>query len=143
MEQRMLWLVPHVGVRRVLTAEVALPTKLHFPELFQRSGWDVETLFDHACRLMGVERDELELRVSNKAELPDAAGTYCGRDMHGTITVREESFDDPEALLGAMFHELAQHLLLSRKLIDASEPDHEPTTDLVPVILGLGVFAAP
>jgi hypothetical protein len=56
--------------------------------------------------------------------------------------VVQSQLADPQSLVATLAHELAHELLLGGGLLSPDAPDHEWVTDLLPVFLGLGIFAA-
>src|SRR5262249_4027732 len=70
-----------------------------------------------------------------------AAGLYDAHDRP-RIRLAHAQLADPERLVATIAHELAHDILLGGQLIAPDAHDHDEVTDLVPVFLGLGVFAA-
>jgi hypothetical protein len=143
-EWRMRWFADKLGIERLLRARVVLPTKEFFPDAFDGSEASVRAVMDRLSQFMGVDTGKLGLEILPDIELPRAAGHY---DPHGnpgrpTIRIAESQAADPDRLVATLAHELSHEILLGGKLIDPREPDHEWTTDLLPVYLGVGLFAA-
>jgi hypothetical protein len=90
---------------------------------------------------MGVDPRSIELRIVDDELMPDAAGTYHMREQ-SVICVAVTQLDDPMRLMATVAHELAHELLLKGGHLTGNEHDHEQVTDLLPVFLGTGIFAA-
>jgi hypothetical protein len=143
-ETRMLWLADRLGVRRLVEAEVVLPTDEYFPEPYRGTEADARRMLGRLCDFMGLDPGAVRLRVSPDFRLRGAAECY-ERQAPGErsiIHVAESQFQDPQALIATLAHELAHEILLGGGLLDADVPDHEWITDLLMVYLGVGVFAA-
>ncbi|MFE6052947.1 hypothetical protein ACFQ6N_19495 [Kitasatospora sp. NPDC056446] len=146
-EREIRWLVAEFGeeaVRRefmVPTPEF-LPTGLTGPDGQER----IREFVERVAAVMGARTDLLDLRFF-RAAAPDAGGgggkaltvgryhRTGGRDV---IELDLDSADRPEELAAIIAHELG-HLLLRRY---SPLADREPLTDLVTVVLGMGVFGA-
>jgi hypothetical protein len=145
-ETRMCWLAERFGIERLKGAEVILPTEEHFPDPYPPGGSEdgVRQMMERLCQYMQIDPQTIELRVCPDEEMDDAAGTWQ-RDhqkQRGLIRLAESRLTDPEGLLATLAHELAHELLHGNDLLDHSISDHEWITDLLPVYLGVGVFAA-
>ncbi len=140
-EVRMRWLAEQFGIDQLLGAPVVTPTEEFFPDPYDGDAAGARRLLDFLCGFMGVAPGSVSLEVCADVQLPGAAGHYdpSGRK---TIRVAESQLGDPERLLATLAHELAHEILLGRKLLDPNAPDHELVTDLLPVFLGVGLFAA-
>lgn len=143
-ELRMKWLANQFGIERMLSTSVILPTNDFFPEPFHGTRDDSVRLFGRMCSFMEIDPAAIELTFDDDPQgvRQDAPlGLYydCGRPV---ISLAERIITEPMQVLATLSHELSHYLLLSRKLIDAAEQDHEYVTDLLPVFLGVGVFCA-
>ena len=106
-------------------------------------------VLDWLCGAMGVKPQRLTLEIcadtapEHRTGMPTGAvGLYeCG-EQQAVIRVRESQVADPQRLAATLAHELAHELLLGGGLLTTNVPDHEDLTDLLPVFLGTGVFAA-
>jgi hypothetical protein len=152
-----------LGARRMLEAQVILPTPEHFPDPYDKSQASAEALFRRVCGYMHVDSSTIELEFFTdetkdlKKLLPywrGASGGCAGLYTHGksskegeiaagmVIAVNEAHFDDPLALVATIAHELGHVILLGGGLVNGDVSDHEPLTDLLTVYLGFGVFTA-
>jgi hypothetical protein len=152
-----------LGRRRMLEAQVILPTPEYFPDPYDKSPESAEMLFQRVCGYMGVDRRRIDMRLFSdgtdrlRSILPysrgkggGCAGFYrhdpnAAADHEGKsrmlVALRAE-LEDPLLLVGTMAHELGHVILLGGELISPETPDHEPLTDLLTVFLGFGVFNA-
>src|SRR6185369_12133724 len=55
---------------------------------------------------------------------------------------KSSQLQDPFVLVATIAHELGHVILLGRGLLNPKTEDHEPLTDLLTILLGLGVFTA-
>lgn len=140
-EGRMRWLAGKLGLRRLLDSEMILPEPRYFPDTYRGTHDDTRRIFDRVCGYMGLEPGRFDLDIRPDAAMPDAAGRYRRGDRP-RIELAESQLADPERLVATIAHELAHDILLGGGLLAWDEPDHEEVTDLLPVFLGLGVFAA-
>ncbi|TAJ21915.1 MAG: hypothetical protein EPO68_04035 [Planctomycetota bacterium] len=141
-ELRMTQLVRRLGVERVLRAPVATPTRDCFPELFERGGCDVDVLLRRTAALLGVDASGIALEVVPDDALTEAAGSYSLPASGPLIRVPASHIARPERLVATLFHELSHHLLIVEAGFPHDDPEHEFLTDLVPALLGAGLFAA-
>lgn len=154
LEQGLNWLCGQFGAERMLRKPTILPTPDFFPEPYDKSHATVEQLFARVCNYIEVDRRRVKLYVyrddgkSRHALFGDgryegAAGLYARESLGWeTIGIEESQLDDPMALVGTMAHELAHVHLIGDKRLDPESPDHEPLTDLLTVLYGLGIFTA-
>lgn len=140
-EWRMRWLADQFGIERLLKAKVILPTEDFFPDSYNGTAEDAECLLELVSGYMGVDAQKIKLEVCLDAQLPGAAGHY-ERGEQTFIRVAQSQLFDPMRLVATLAHELAHEILLGRGLLSADVADHEHVTDLLPVFLGVGVFAA-
>lgn len=140
-ETRMHWLAERFGIDRLLQAEVILPTEQFFPDPYQGTPDDVRDFFVRLCGYMEIDPQSLDLEIRPNEELPGASGQYQTGER-ALIRVAESELAEPQRLLAVLAHELAHELLLGGGLLAPNVPDHEWITDLLPVYLGVGVFAA-
>ncbi|HEX8630240.1 MAG TPA: hypothetical protein VF755_18945 [Catenuloplanes sp.] len=150
------WLVDSFG-EDVLHRPVMLPTDEFFPGTYTGSRDDVRAVLGRVAAHMRVDTARVDLLFESPDEaqaallssLPayqrsstDAAGHYRRRDGRGVITVREDQARDPMALVATLAHELGHERLIGEGRHDGGAKDHEPLTDLLTVVFGLGIFAA-
>lgn len=141
-EWRMRWLADTLGIDRLLQAEVLLPTDEFFPEPYEMTESGARRILDRLCCYMGVDGRHLQFEVWTDEKM-SAAGHY-DRTEQTFIRVAESQLANPMFLVATLAHELAHEILLGGKHFpeDAYFVDHEQITDLLPVFLGAGVFAA-
>ena len=140
-EFRMRWLAGKLGVDRLLCSEVVLPEGRFFPGPYAGTPADARRIFDRVCGYMKLDPNRFEFNILPDSAMPDAVGAYCEAERP-QIVLAYRQLSDPERLVSTIAHELAHDILLGGGLITTREIDHEPLTDLVPVFLGLGLFAA-
>ena len=142
-ESRMGWLADKLGIERLLKARVVLPTAEFFPESYSGDRKDVYPIFNRLCERMLIDPRSVQLRIMADDEMPEAAGQYHRHDRReqATIWIAESQLKRQEVAIAIVAHELAHEILLGGKLLEQGEKDHEWVTDLLPVFLGLGVFA--
>jgi hypothetical protein len=154
-----------LGRRRMLEAQVVLPTAEDFPDPYDKTPEAAEKLLRRICAYMKVDRQSIDFEVfGDETEelqkiLPHwrdshrghAAGLYthdAGGDVEDRahsgmmVSIRSTQLEDPLALVATIAHELGHVILLGGQLIEPKTPDHEPLTDLLTVFLGLGIFTA-
>jgi len=136
-ETRLRWLGEQFGMNRLSRCQVILPPEMRFPETFDKTPEAVRRLLDQVCRCMEVNPSQVELKIEPRDAMIGRAGEYGS----GVIHVVETQLENPVALTATLAHEVAHHILIGRKLLDG-DADMEWTTDLAPVIFGLGIFAA-
>jgi hypothetical protein len=154
-DYRMSWLAAELGLERLKSAPVILPTGEFFPDRFDGSDGAIRALLDRVCGYMDIDPStvELELYGENRGELLSSgyqvvkeevgsAGQYMEEATKTIVAIEEHARQDPVALVAIMAHELGHAHLLGGGRISRDEPDHEPLTDLVSVYFGLGVLAA-
>jgi hypothetical protein len=138
----MCWLVEKLGLERLLTAEVLLPTDDFFPFDYEGSPDDARRLMDYLGDCMGVNASGIPLEVLPDECMPGAAGHYDRDERGRVIRVAESQLTKPQNLLATLAHELAHEILLGGGRLTADMEDHEWITDLLLVYLSVGVFAA-
>ncbi|GAA3265182.1 hypothetical protein Dvina_16460 [Dactylosporangium vinaceum] len=153
-ERSLDFLVAQFG-RRILLGEVLTPTDRHFPGAYAGSTHDIEMLVDRLCTHMEVDRSSIELEHESDGTDPrlagavplhtawsGAAGHYRVHNGRAVIAIRSELAERPMALIATVAHELGHARLLGEGRADPDAPDHEPLTDLLTVVFGLGIFSA-
>ena len=140
-EWRMRWLAEKFGVERLLRAEVLLPTEQFFPDPYRGTEEDANRLYDRLCGYLAINDRNIRLEVVQDVQMPGAVGHY-DRSEKTVIRVAASQLADPMRLVATLCHELAHELLLGGGLLTTEISDHEWVTDLLPVFLGAGVFAA-
>jgi hypothetical protein len=165
-ERRMLWLAEQFGRDRLLSAVFVLPDDRHFPDPYDRAATGARRLLDRLCGFMGVDPATVDLEVgtapapAEKEPVSKRGGAPSGgiqerpggvvwtptgiqeqpKPARLLVRVSEDQLADPMMLAGALAHDLARVLLQGR--LSPLEEDYELVTDLLPVYLGTGVFAA-
>jgi hypothetical protein len=155
-DESMSWLLAEFG-ESVLRGPVVLPSDEFFPGAYVGSGDDVRTVLERVAAHMRVDPGRVELvfepedvgEATLLGSLPsyersstEAAGHYVRRGGRGIITVRGGQARDPMALVATIAHELGHERLIAEGRHDPSAKDHEPLTDLLTVVFGLGIFTA-
>ncbi len=154
LESGLNWLGGQFGAQRMLQRPIVLPTPEFFPDPYDGSREAATAIFDHVCQYMEVDRSHVVLDwfVNERDTIPqhlqsgrtDGAGGYYYNAGLGfiVIAIDEKQLRDPLSLIAVMAHELGHVHLLGDKRISAECPDHEPLTDLLTVLYGLGIFSA-
>lgn len=142
-ETRLGWLAEKLGIDRLLKARIVLPTLEFFPEPYVGSPSDAETILNRLCKFMDVDPQTVRLKVLPDDEMPGAGSEYLRHDRREQATIRlaTSQLRSQSLVIATIAHELAHEILLGGNLIDRNASDHEWVTDLLPVFLGLGVFA--
>lgn len=156
-ENKILWLIKQFGEERIAEAATILPTAEYFPERCEETEEYGRTVFKRVCDYMGVKADPIELIFYSDARKPSkcggvpggkpskhdfTSGLYSAEDGHYRIGIETGNLSDPVSLIATMAHELAHYLLLADKKLSPEDEDHEPITDILTIISGLGVFTA-
>lgn len=155
-DKSFLRLASLLGADRLLQATVILPTPEHFPDHYDRSEVALQRMFHRVATQMHVNPSEVgvTLFVSEddltrnlvpfySAKSSGAAGLYHhdpAAKPH--ISINEAQLKDPMSLVAVLAHELSHIILLRPGLVDRSDADMEPLTDLLTVFLGFGIFTA-
>jgi hypothetical protein len=151
-----------LGPRGMLEAKVGLPTGEDFPDPYNKTPAAVEKLLQRVCTYMQLDRNAFDLEIfpdeteALRKTLPywrgnsgGAAGLYT-HDAAGeaeatkrmVVAIKSSQLQDPFVLVATIAHELGHVILLGRGLLNPKTEDHEPLTDLLTILLGLGVFTA-
>jgi hypothetical protein len=167
-EERLRWLTQQFGLHVFLERPVILPTEEFFPDPYDGSPKTVKTLFHRVCRYMGVNPDDVELKLFNDTSnvgmgsLGETFGFAGGlwssgdseegenkfgnkkwhRPVAGVVRIERSGLDRPADLIGTMAHELAHQRLLGEGRYDGGKFDNECLTDLTAVYFGFGIFLA-
>jgi hypothetical protein len=80
--------------------------------------------------------------MTRGADAPARPPPHVRRDGRGIVTIDGNQAREPMALVATIAHELGHERLIGEGLHDPDAADHEPLTDLLTVVFGLGVFAA-
>ena len=142
-ELAMLWLAEQFGIDRLRTATVLTPTVDDFPDPYQGTDEEVESLMHRLCQHMQIDPGKLELQIHDAVKMPDAADiAEPTEDGKAIIRVSQKHLLDLESLLASLSNELSLQLLQGQNRLKKETPNHEMLGDLLPVFLGLGVFGA-
>ena len=154
LEQAGAWLIKEFQIR-ICEVTVVLPTPEFFPDSYHAEEDDVQILLNRVCSFMGVSADRLtlELFTEEPGELRNhlpffeswrtgAGGHYHQREEAITIGISTSYLRDPMTLVAVIAHELGHVLLLADKEVFRERKDHEYLSDLLTVLLGLGIFTA-
>jgi len=152
-ELRMRWLVERFGKSNIQRVDVITPSDEFFPNSYSGHDDEVEQLFGRVRDWVGVSRDDVELKLFDDAipssYLADSRvsplGVYTQRNAPGErhiVWVQRSQAEDPLQFVATAAHELAHCILLGDGWLNESVGDHEFITDLLPVVRGLGIFAA-
>lgn len=112
-------------------------------------------MFERVCEFMEVDHERIRLSIvadetgAMRQHLPfwegsshGAAGLFTGDNRRATIKVSAKQLGDPTALVATFAHELGHVLLLCDQKLSPEAEDGEHLTDLLTVVLGLGIFNA-
>jgi len=161
LDERLAWLVEQFGIERIQGAEQVLPSPAFFPDPYDRTPDAALKMFERVKDYMGL--GDQKIRVGfyvEEDEHPDVArrmpgvlyssqGTAglfhgfrgkVGEDLQ--IAIEAKQLAKPLSLVATIAHELAHVHLVGFGRLKGDEEDHEPVTDLLTILLGLGVFTA-
>lgn len=155
-DQTFVHLADILGAQRLLHSRVMLPTPEHFPDAYDGSEAALQLMFKRVAPAMLVDPSAVDVTIfredhrMTREMVPfsswsdsGASGLYYHeRSLRAEISINEQEFKDPEALVAVLAHELGHVVLLRPGLVDPNKPDMEPMNDLLTVFLGLGVFTA-
>lgn len=132
-----------------------MPTSEFFPDTWDGSDEAVRKLFRRVCGFMGVDRNDVKLKLTHDraglglASLDPlrgaAVGTWSEGDgigSKGIIQLERAAIGHRDDLIGTMAHELAHQRLLGEHRYRRDKFDNELLTDLTAVFFGFGVFLA-
>ncbi len=138
-EYRMRWLADRVGIDRLLKATVITPTEEFFPGPYGGTEADVRQLMNQLAVTMKIAPAP-DLEILPETEMPGALGRFIGGSP-ARIQINASTLGDPRQVAATLTHELAHAILIGGGLIDSNQADHEQTTDLLLVFLGVGILA--
>ena len=161
MEQAFLWLRDVFGEHNLKNKKILLPDEHCFPVVYDGSTESVMKTLSIVSKQMDVEPDDIKLDyysegvneigsggmggstvfIKSEEDSKRSSGKYYGKQEDGKyhISLEEENFKDPVALVATLAHEIAHIKLLGEGRI---ENNSEPLTDLTTVVFGLGIFNA-
>lgn len=147
-------LTDRIGLKRLQSCEVLTPDSPELAEVTHGLQIDVPKLLDLISRRIGLESGRIDLEVCCQDSIPTADqhlptstlnGLYLAPDEERSrpiIYLNSSLLHDPQLLLATLAHEVA-HEVLRREFPEAYEDTRmELLTDMLPVFLGLGIFAA-
>jgi hypothetical protein len=140
-EYRFRWLIEKFGLERLRLTEVILPTEEYFPDLYTGSPDDAARWLVRLCGYMEVDAASVRLEIRPDEEMRNAIGHY-EQGEEKIIRVAESVLTEPQRLAAVLAHELSHEVLLGGGRLVGDEEDHELTTDLATVFLGVGLFGA-
>ncbi len=140
-EMRLAWLSNQLGKKRLLRAEVLLPTDRCFSQL-DGTEPGARNVFVELCRRMQIDPATVEFEVVPEGTMHGVAGVYEWQEGQAKIRVAESQLDDSPALVATLIHELSHQILLGGGYLSPEAEEHEYVTDLLAVFLGMGVFGA-
>jgi hypothetical protein len=143
-ESRMCWLAERLGIDRLLRAEVLVPADGSFPLPYRGTEDDVRRVLGWLCDAMQVNPSRVGLEICDAipSARQGAVGQYEYGEQRAVVRVLRSQLEDPQKLAATLAHELAHELLIGGGLLTTDVSDHEDLTDLLPVFLGAGLFAA-
>lgn len=131
---------------------VVLPTTEFFPEPFDTTREDVDTVFAQVCGHLHLDPGDLDVEYVTDIDPTahplttsshsGAAAHYHRRDGRGVVTIRLTPNLKLVPLIATIAHELCHELLIGHAGVAPDRPDGEPLTDLATVFFGLGLFTA-
>lgn len=142
-EWRLCWLVETFGREALTKSDIALPEDLFLG--FDGGELASKALYRRICESMGVDPAGINFKIGPPPDdaPPSSVGCYWEAKIgRARIWVDENLTDQPVHFASTIAHELGHHILIGGELIEASEEDHEPLTDLLVVFLGLGLLIA-
>lgn len=153
-DTRFRWLRDEFG-EQTLLQPVVTPSDDFFPERYSATEEGASILLERVCNYMKVDRARIELSFyrSEFADVVEAAfrphlnqsyalGFYQQDQGRIRITLEESCLVEPQSVVATFAHELGHVHLLGDGRCDPNQPDHEPLTDLLTVVFGLGIFNA-
>lgn len=117
-----------------------LPGEL-WPDAWRGTEEEAREIYDRLCDVMEIAVRPT-LRFVEDAQMPTAVGHYDAAGRRPTIRLKSSQLQNPLPLTATLAHELSHDILLGGGHQSGEEHDMEWTTDLLPVVFGLGLFAA-
>jgi hypothetical protein len=111
-------------------------------------------MFGRVCKYLAIDPSRVQLKLVSartpsvdgrlmvQNEGPMAAGTYQPVNGIEIITIERSYLQEPMTLVATMAHELCHAHLLGNGHVTRDAEDHEPLTDLLTVLMGMGIFGA-
>ena len=150
------WLVEEVGPDVPRDVDVVLPTEEYFPDPYDGGRTSIRRMAERVCDYMDVDPKSIELQffdseddqhihplaVEEKTRSHDLGAYLKRRDGRQVIRLDVNQSRNPQMMVATIAHELAHAILIGEDRLDPEHPDHEPITDLLTVVYGLGIFNA-
>ncbi len=150
------WLIDELGADVLLVGEVVLPTEEFFPDVYNGSRASIRKMAERVCHFMDVDPEMIELQFFEGDRMErihplaadgegrtHALGTYhLNRRGKYSISLNTDQVTNPEMMVATIAHELGHVILLGEGRLEEDYEAHEPMTDLLTVIYGIGVFNA-
>jgi hypothetical protein len=152
-EERLAWLEEEFPDNVFTGKRIVLPTHDWFPDRHEPTERWLKVTLERVCEYMDVDPDYVAYELYDESGFPmlvnesgeylgGTAGTFQFGDGCFVIRLEQRQLGSPIAVIGTLAHELAHARLLGEGRIDPDVYDHELTTDLTVVHLGLGIFLA-
>lgn len=148
-EERFTWLTDELGIRRLTSGKMILPTAEFLPLDYECTEEGIGDLMNRVAEYMDVDPTRLTLNFyeDNSPQFEGAinsrtAGLYVENEGNFDIWLAIDGLDDPAGVLATLAHEIGHVVLLGQRRVSPDEEDHEQLTDLLTVFLGLGIFPA-
>lgn len=155
-EESVDWLIGDFQDYDLLRSQVVLPTPEFFPDAFSGTEQCVRRMVDRVCMYMHIDPGRLDVQLFD--DRPDwmahpalgrtshhgPAGLFIPDDENDKIVLGIESsgVSDPMSLVATIAHELGHVHLIADNRLTRDRSDHEPLTDLLTVLFGMGIFTA-
>ncbi|MEL7496365.1 MAG: hypothetical protein AAFN77_02055 [Planctomycetota bacterium] len=150
-ESRFDWLTNEFGLERMTRAQTIVPTEEFLPLSYDNSIEGLEDLMRRVGTYIGVNSTLLKLSfyederpfISDTVRESSDGERESLDDSEATeIWLEVNSLEDPGHVVGCLARELAYVVLSRNARLGRSEPDYEPTAELMTVYSGLGIFPA-
>ena len=157
-EKNIIWFIEVFGIDRLNEQPFILPNSENFPYDNLKDIEQFQHLFEQLCGYWDVNPNEVEVKFYDDLKskqwmtwIPQGAfdepnGLYSKVYTKGTkfycIELAKSNLDYPELLVTVIAHELAHVKLLGGNIVNETDSDMEPLTDLATIFFGFGVFFA-
>ncbi|CAN5646025.1 hypothetical protein BH24ACI3_BH24ACI3_08280 [soil metagenome] len=156
MDHSFQWLIDELGADVLLGAEVILPTEEFFPDVYNGSEASIRKMAERICQFMDVDpemivlqffegegRERIHPLAADGEGRTHALGTYhMNRRGKYSMSLNTDQATNPEMMVATIAHELGHVILLGEGRLDEDYEAHEPLTDLLTVVYGMGIFNA-
>jgi hypothetical protein len=140
-ETRFAYLVELVGISRLHSATVLLPTDEFFPEAFSEPPFNPHVLLDVVRAHLQLDVGDVSVQIVSDR----SPGTTFVSSEHWdepAVRVRDSLTHDAEHLISALVCELARIYLARGGYYSADAPDGPWAAELLTTVIGAGVFVA-